>query len=131
MVVDMERTDKFATVKFPEHNYSDHWCLELAQMRGSSNLLKIDDMYLSVFHSKFTEEKKTLYYVHYLLLLDDKMRVLKRSDPFTFEGVSVEYCMSINMDPNRRKLNFWYTIMDTKPSRMTIDYATIKWNNVE
>ena len=61
--------------------------------RGSSSVIEFADFKYVVVHSVESTEKAM--YFHHLIIMNKDGFPIKYSKPFTFEGKSVEFCISI------------------------------------
>ena len=56
-------------------------------LRGSSNIIRYRDGYLGIYHIR----NEAFEYLHYVVLYDDSMHLVKMSEPFSFFGANVEF----------------------------------------
>lgn len=59
--------------------------------RGSTQIIKYKDYNLGIVHER-KENNKEHCYIHYFVLFDQNMNILKISNPFSFFGVDIEFC---------------------------------------
>ena len=66
-------------------------------LRGSSNIIKYGDCYLGISHIR----NEAFEYLHYIVLYDKNMKLLKISEPFSFLGAKVEFNCYIEHTENK------------------------------
>jgi hypothetical protein len=66
-------------------------------LRGSSNIIRYGENYLGIYHIR----NDAFEYLHYVVLYDKNMKLLKMSDPFSFFGANVEFNCYIEHKENK------------------------------
>ena len=74
--------DKFGNIT----NYNYDLC-------GSSQVIKVNDKYLSICHKR----NEAFEYLHYFVLYDNSLNILKVSPPFSFFGANIEFNTHLEM----------------------------------
>ena len=77
-------------------------------VRGSSSGFEYENEIWFVVHMVSYESPR--HYYHMLVVLDSDMNLLRYSAPFKFEGINIEFCLSILVESNRVLMN--YSTMD-------------------
>jgi len=85
---------------------------------GSSSLVPVEHGYLAVLHRAVSMNPSV--YLHMFVLCDARFRVLRRSQPFTFEGEPVEFCMGLTRDARARQLILAYGVWDDQARLVTL-----------
>jgi len=118
--------------------------------RGSTQIIKFNDYNLGIVHER-KEEGLEHYYIHYFILFDKNMNLLKISKPFSFFGADIEFCTYLNYNNGNitilmsvnDQISFEFSIPDTiiydifeeklndcnKNKRMYENFYTIAKNN--
>jgi hypothetical protein len=80
---------------------------------GSAGYLYNDEWWFVLHYSqKFYENNLDYYrYQHFIAVLDRDLNVRRYTEPFTFEGSHVEFCLSIIVEPDRVIVP--YSVLDT------------------
>ena len=68
-------------------------------VRGSTNGYKYNKEIWFITHIVSYESPR--HYYHLIVVFDENMNLLKYSTPFKFEGICIEYCLSIIVEDNR------------------------------
>ena len=68
-------------------------------IRGSSNGYKYNKELWFITHMVSYEEPR--HYYHLFIVFDENMNLLRYSAPFKFEGICIEYCLSLIVEDNR------------------------------
>lgn len=71
-----------------------------AVLCGSSQIVKVNDKYISVCHVR----NEVFEYLHYFVMYDEHMNILEISDPFSFYGANVEFNNHLEYSDNTYKL---------------------------
>lgn len=66
-------------------------------LRGSSNVIKYGENYLGIYHIR----NEAFEYLHYVVLYDKNMKLIKMSEPFSFFGANVEFNCYIEYKENK------------------------------
>ena len=59
---------------------------------GSTPIIEYNDYNIGLIHKR-NDENKT--YIHFFVIFDKSMKIIKITDPFMFLGVNIEFCTSI------------------------------------
>lgn len=86
---------------------------------GSSNLVDTGNGFVAVMHRAITMHPSV--YHHMFVICDQRFRVLRRSEPFTFEGEAVEFCIGLTRHAARRELVLSYGVWDDQARLLTLD----------
>jgi len=82
------------------------------KVRGSTTFHEIEEGLIGVVH--WSEERKPRHYYHMLVLLDRvSLNPIRRSDPFVFGRIGIEFC--IGMAVRGSEFQFWYSQHDRDP----------------
>ena len=84
---------------------------------GSSSLVEIDQGYIAILHR--TVQQGPPVYNHMLVICDRHFRVRRRSEPFTFEGEPVEFCVGLTRNQASRQLLASYGVWDEQARIVT------------
>lgn len=83
-------------------------------IKGSSNLVKVENEFWCVVHS--TIESRPRVYLHYIVVLDSNLEIIKYSLPFVFFKTSIEY--NIGFMVKDEFLYFTISQFDANPTRL-------------
>lgn len=75
---------------------------DFSRFRGGASPIEFDDGYLMLIHEVIFRDKR--YYAHRFLFLNKDLEITKVSKPFTFKHKGVEFCCSMAIDHERKKL---------------------------
>ena len=89
------------------------------KFRGSSSVIEYGEHRLAVVHSVHHDSPRK--YLHWLVMLDSLGRPVGYSIPFSFEGNSIEYCLSCVL--SKENIVFQYSTWDSSSREMTIPIA--------
>lgn len=94
--------------------------------RGSSCLLQIEtEEYICVVHS--SEEHSPRHYYHFLVVLDKTLKPIRKSKPFFFEKLGVEFCIGMDYVRDKKEFVFWISRHDRDPICLFIEEEKIFW----
>ena len=85
---------------------------------GSSSLVSLEEGFLAVLHR--TVSISPAEYSHMFVICDRRFRVLRRSEPFTFEGEPVEFCMGLTRDRSTSQIFISYGLWDEAARIVTL-----------
>lgn len=85
---------------------------------GSSSLVPVEQGFIAVLHRAVSMNPSV--YLHMFVLCDARFRVLRRSQPFNFEGEPVEFCMGLTRDRAARRLVLAYGVWDDQARIVTL-----------
>lgn len=85
------------------------------QYRGSTQICRYLDGYLSLVHTRDNGK-----YMHYLVMYDSHMRIVKISNAFTFFGVNIEFCTCMKVN-NDSTITLLVSVNDVLTYSITID----------
>lgn len=71
--------------------------------RGSTPIIKYGDFNLGIVHER-KENNNEHCYIHYFVLFDKNMNLLKISKPFSFFGIDIEFCTFLSYKNNNIKI---------------------------
>lgn len=100
------------------------------RFRGSSNVVKFNDEYYLLTHSvKYVNPR--IYY-HNIIVLNKNLDVVRYTHPFVFCKVSVEYCLSldININSNQPEFAFIFSQFDDDPTLLKCGFNCFNFVNV-
>ena len=66
-------------------------------LRGSSNIIQYGENYIGLYHIR----NEVFEYLHYIVLYDKNMKLIKMSDPFSFFGANVEFNCYLDFKDNK------------------------------
>ncbi|MFO1131326.1 MAG: hypothetical protein U1E16_04900 [Hyphomicrobiales bacterium] len=85
---------------------------------GSSSLVPVEQGYIAILHRAVSMNPSV--YLHMFVICDRRFRVLSRSEPFTFEGEPVEFCVGLTRDAAARQLIVAYGVWDDQARIVTL-----------
>jgi hypothetical protein len=95
-----------------------------SKFRGSSNTFFKDGFYYFLVHLvKYTSPRK---YYHSLVVLDHNYNLVKYSSPFVFLSMSIEYCLSLNLEDD--VFTFIFSQWDDKPTMIRVKNENLDWH---
>ena len=66
--------------------------------RGSTPIIKYKTYNVGIIHKRLENPKQ--HYLHYFVIFDEKMNLIKVTKPFSFIGADIEFCTYIKNDNN-------------------------------
>ena len=99
---------------------------DLSHLRGSSQVLPLDDGWLYVAHEAFDREEGRRY-THRLVWLDGDLVLRRMSDPFYFIHTGIEFCAGLAhlVEPPRDELVFTFGVQDERAHLMSFPTRSV------
>ena len=92
------------------------------KVRGSTTFHEVEEGRIGLVH--WSEERHPRHYYHMLVLLDkETLNPVKRSDPFVFGRIGIEFC--IGMAVRGSEFQFWYSQHDRDPVWLVVPRSTL------
>ncbi len=109
---------KLALYRKPDHDFS--------RFRGSAAPIAFDDGYLVLVHEVCILPDYYRCYLHRFLYLDQNLKIIRQSRPFTFMHQGVEYCCSMTIDHSGKQLILPIGIEDREAYLCFVDLDTVR-----
>jgi glycosyltransferase involved in cell wall biosynthesis len=94
-------------------------------LRGSAPPIDVNGKWWILTH--FVEYSQPRKYYHCFIEVEkETYRILKVSLPFVFQGVGIEYCISVRLLENEI-LEYYTSFTDTDPSRVKSSISHLEW----
>jgi hypothetical protein len=92
------------------------------KVRGSTIFHELEEGLIGTVH--WSEERQPRHYYHMLVLLDkETLNPIRRSDPFVFGRIGIEFC--IGMAVRDGAFQFWYSQHDRDPVWLVVPRAEL------
>jgi tetratricopeptide (TPR) repeat protein len=106
------------------HSYQPAY--DFSRLRGSAGPIPFDEGYLVLVHEVVFLPDSRRAYVHRFLFLNQDWIVTKKSKPFIFKHIGVEYCCSMSWDHTAAKIVLPIGIEDQEAALCIVDSSEIR-----